>query len=62
MKKLVFLIMVSLFSVAIIGAQHIDNLSYVSPFSEGLSAIQKDGKWAFINTDGELWLLILGKI
>ena len=26
----------------------------ISPFSDGLSAVQKDGKWGYINTAGTL--------
>jgi len=48
--KFIYLI---IFILPIIGfSQTIENLDFISPFHEGLSAIQKDGKWAFINTKG----------
>ncbi|WP_298759227.1 WG repeat-containing protein [uncultured Psychroserpens sp.] len=34
--------------------QAIDNLSYISPFHDGFAAIEKDGKWAFINEKGTI--------
>lgn len=37
-------------------AQATENLDYISPFHNGLAAIKKDGKWAFINTKGDLVL------
>ena len=35
-------------------AQSIENLEFVSPFHDDMAAIKKDGKWAFINKEGNL--------
>jgi hypothetical protein len=33
-------------------SQSLKGIDYISPFHEGLAAIQKNQKWAFINTEG----------
>lgn len=35
-------------------AQLIEGLDQVSPLCEGMSAVEKDGQWAFVNTKGEM--------
>lgn len=35
-------------------AQTLDNLDVVSPFYNGLSAIKKNGQWAFMNSEGKI--------
>lgn len=54
MKKLFFLTIVFLISPLITSAQNIENISFISPFHNDVSAIKKDGKWAFINKEGHL--------
>ena len=54
MKKFIILwVFISLNSIAA-SSQNLGHLDFISPFHDGLSAIQKDGKWGFINTEGEL--------
>ncbi|MEO1033549.1 MAG: WG repeat-containing protein [Bacteroidota bacterium] len=54
MKRLVTLftvfVTVPLFTIG----QSLKDIDYISPFNDSLSAIQKDSKWAFIDTSGEL--------
>ncbi len=35
-------------------SQSIENLEYISSFNEGVSAIKKNGQWAFINKEGTI--------
>ena len=35
-------------------AQSIENVDFISPFHDDVTAILKDGKWAFINEEGNL--------
>jgi len=35
-------------------AQSIKNVDFISPFHDDVAAIKKDGKWAFINKEGNL--------
>jgi len=35
-------------------AQSLDNLDFISPFSDGVAAIKKDNQWAFINEQGTI--------
>ena len=52
MKKAILLFAISSL-ISILGvAQTIENLDYISPFNEGLSAIKKGNQWGFINTEG----------
>ncbi len=52
MKRTCILVITVLF-IALFGySQSIENLEYVSPFHDGVSAIKKDGQWAFINKKG----------
>lgn len=54
MKKTVVLVLI-LIVLPIIGiAQSIENIDFISPLHNEVSAIKKDGKWAFINQKGDL--------
>lgn len=35
-------------------SQTLENIDFISPFYEGISAIKKDGQWSFINQQGTL--------
>lgn len=54
MKKVTILfitfIIISFFS----DAQSIENVDFISPFHDDVAAIKKEGKWAFINREGNL--------
>jgi hypothetical protein len=52
-NALIFLTACLIFSTATFG-QDLKNLDYVSPFYDGLAAINKGDQWAFINTEGTL--------
>ncbi|MFH6769090.1 WG repeat-containing protein [Gaetbulibacter aquiaggeris] len=54
MKKVVILLMVLFLIPVFVGAQTIENLEFISPFNDGLSAIKKDNQWAFINQEGAI--------
>jgi len=54
MKKIVLLFVVLFLSSVYISAQSVENLDFISPISEGLSAIKKDNQWAFINKEGAI--------
>ena len=56
MKKLVILLVVLFLIPVFVGAQIIENLDFISPFNDGLSAIKKDNQWAFINQEGSIVL------
>ena len=56
MKKLVILLVVLFLIPVFLGAQTIENLDFISPFNDGLSAIKKDNQWAFINQEGSIVL------
>jgi hypothetical protein len=54
MKKLIILFSVVLL-IPIFGfTQTTKNLDYISPFHDGLAAIEKDGQWAFIDAKGDI--------
>lgn len=54
MKKVVILLVVLFLIPVFVGAQSIENLDFISPFNDGLSAIKKDNQWAFINQEGAI--------
>lgn len=54
MKKIVLLFVVLFLTPVCIRAQPVENLDFISPFNEGLSAIKKDNQWAFINKEGAI--------
>ena len=35
-------------------SQTIENIDFISPYNDGLAAIQKGDEWAFINTQGDI--------
>ncbi len=49
-KALSLFILVILIPIFGIG-QSLDNLDYVSPFHDGVTAIKKGNQWAFINSE-----------
>ena len=54
MKKLIILWVILIVNPLTVGAQNLGDVDFISPFNNGLSAIEKEGKWAFINGEGEL--------
>lgn len=51
MKKL----LITLLLFPLLGfAQTIENIDYISPFHDGVAAIKKGEKWAFINQEGQI--------
>ncbi len=54
MKKGVNLFTALLLFSAIICAQTIENIDYISDFNDGLAAIKKNNQWAFINKEGDI--------
>lgn len=54
MKKLIILLVVFMVSLLTVISQDIKNLDYISPFYDGLAAIEKNGEWAFIDTSGDI--------
>ena len=54
MKKLILLLVVLLVTPLCVTSQDIDNVDYISPFNDGLAAIEKNDKWAFINASAEI--------
>ena len=54
MKKSVILVL-ALFFLPFFGfAQTIENVEFISPFHDEMAAIKKDGKWAFIDMNGQI--------
>jgi hypothetical protein len=56
MKKVALLFVVLILVPVFLVGQTIENLSFISPFNEGLAAIKKDNQWAFINQEGSIVL------
>ena len=54
MKKAVILFLVITIIPFFGYAQSIENVDYISPFHNGLAAIEKDGQWAFMNNKGDV--------
>lgn len=54
MKKTIILFIATLLIPFFGISQTFENLDYISPFNEGVSAIKKDNQWAFINSDGDI--------
>tara|TARA_R110001583_G_scaffold118602_3_gene270038 strand:+ start:3394 stop:4014 length:621 start_codon:yes stop_codon:yes gene_type:complete len=52
MKKSILLYVVIVLLPFICFSQTLEGIDYISPFNEGLAAIKKGDKWAFINTEG----------
>ena len=43
-----------LFIAGLSYAQELENLDFISPMYDGLSAVEKDGKWGFIDETGKM--------
>ena len=54
MKKTAFTLIILVLFPILITSQSINNVDFISPFHNDVAAIKKDGKWAFINKDGNL--------
>ena len=54
MKKAVILFLTFISIPILAVAQSINNIDFISPIHNDVVAIQKDGKWAFINKKGNL--------
>ncbi|SHH67031.1 WG repeat-containing protein [Winogradskyella jejuensis] len=54
MKNLLVLLVTILLGSIEINAQKIDDISFISPYNDGVAAIKKDNQWAFINTEGKI--------
>jgi hypothetical protein len=54
MKSVLFLLLVIIINPFFGHTQIIENLDYISPYHNGLAAIQKNGQWAFINSKGDV--------
>ncbi|REE07708.1 WG repeat protein [Winogradskyella pacifica] len=53
MKKAVILFITSITFPVLAIAQSVNNVDFISPIHNDVAAIQKDGKWAFINKEGQ---------
>ncbi|TCK64824.1 WG repeat protein [Winogradskyella wandonensis] len=54
MKRLVLLLATLLLSSTKINAQKLNDISFISPYNDGVAAIQKNNQWAFINVEGKI--------
>lgn len=54
MKSLLLFLFVIMLNPFFGYTQSIKNLDFISPYHNGLAAIQKNGQWAFINSKGEV--------
>ena len=52
MKKVIGLFLVGIMIPFFGCSQSLQNIDDISPFYNGLAAIEQDGQWAFINTEG----------
>lgn len=52
-KKINLIVIVLLFPLFGFN-QNLDNVDFISPFNDGMAAIEKDGQWGFINEQGTL--------
>ncbi|WP_299111246.1 WG repeat-containing protein [uncultured Winogradskyella sp.] len=53
MKKAVILFLTFITIPILAVAQSVNNVDYISPIHNDVAAIQKDGKWGFINKEGQ---------
>ena len=53
MKKLILLWAILLFLPINVISQNLGKIDFIAPFSNGLSIIQIEGKWAIENTNGD---------
>ncbi|WP_461598059.1 WG repeat-containing protein [Winogradskyella sp.] len=54
MKKLIVLLVTVLMLPLTLMSQNLKNIDFISPFYDGLAAIEKNGEWAFINESGDI--------
>lgn len=54
MKKLKALLVVFMILPFLAISQDLKNIDFVSPFNDGLAAIEKNGEWAFIDETGNI--------
>lgn len=54
MKKLKAILVVFMMLPLTAMSQNIENIDFISPFFDGVAAIQKNGEWAFIDEVGNL--------
>lgn len=54
MKKLIVLLIGFMVLPFMVISQDIKNVDFISPFYDGLAAVEKDGEWAFINEAGNM--------
>ncbi|WP_281846750.1 WG repeat-containing protein [Olleya namhaensis] len=54
MKKVAILLIVIVLFPIISYSQNIEDLEFISPFHDGVSAIKKGSQWAFINAEGAI--------
>ncbi|WP_138433207.1 WG repeat-containing protein [Winogradskyella algicola] len=54
MKKLIVVLVVFMMLPLTVISQDIKNIDFISPFYDGLAAIEKRGEWAFIDETGNI--------
>lgn len=54
MKKAILLLIITVLIPVFGNTQSLENFDYISPFHDNLAAINKDGKWAFIDKEGAI--------
>jgi hypothetical protein len=52
MKKLIVVLVVFMMLPLTVISQDVKNIDFISPFYDGLAAIEKNGEWAFIDETG----------
>lgn len=54
MKKLIVVLVVFMMLPLMVISQDVKNIDFISPFYDGLAAIEKSGEWAFIDETGNI--------
>lgn len=54
MKKLIVVLVVFMMLPLTVISQDVKNIDFISPFYDGLAAIEKSGEWAFIDETGNI--------
>lgn len=54
MKKLIVVLVVFMMLPLTVVSQDVKNIDFISPFYDGLAAIEKSGEWAFIDETGNI--------
>ncbi len=54
MKKVAMIIFTVILIPFLVFTQNIEDVEFISPFNDGVSAIKKENKWAFINLEGTI--------